>query len=748
MIKQLSELLDSILKFLRSTDFTKALILTISIGSAIGIFNALGLSKIGVPLAVGCLLTAPSDTIGTLKHKILGVISAAFLAGLTSLIIGYASSNIYFTIPVVGIMVFAISYLAVYGFRASMVAFAGLMAVVLSFANVDTSMPLWQHSLLISAGGLWYLSLSLLWHFINPKHETEQLLAQCLALTGEYLQVRSQLILNIEKRHDLQQELFDLQNELNQKHESLREVLISSRKLSGTSNYARKRLLVFIELVDILELGMANPVNYKRMDFLFKEDREFLKIFSDVTHYLGLQLIAVAKSIESKKAVPENKISEYIEKSRLAVKRYRDQIDLTQKREHVLMLHNLFDYQERQSHKINTIFGVVNDLKQGNAIFMKHKEVVKFITPQEYSFKTLQENFNFGSPIFRHALRLAMVVLVGFSIGAFFSIQNAYWILLTIVVIMRPNYGLTKSRTKERIIGTLIGGVIAIIIVFITQNTYIYGALGLLSLTMAFSLIQRNYRTAAVFITLSIIFIYALLKPDVIKVIEFRIIDTFVGAALAGLGNLFLWPAWEAENIKNVIATSIAANREYFLEIDRFYHKKGELPTSYKLSRKKAFLEMGNLSAAFQRMTQEPKSKQKDLGLIYRLVSLNQTFLSALASMGTYIRNHNTTEASKDFEVFVKQILHSLNNAEQGLIAQAEQKKTNVELLKEAKSRLDEKYEELVKIRNQEIADGKALADHDMRLQLQEAQLITNQLQWLLDISKNIRKTVFKTTSI
>ena len=748
MIKQLSDFLYSILKFLRSTDFTKALILTISIGSAIGIFNALGLSKIGVPLAVGCLLTAPSDTTGTLKHKIVGVITAALLAGITSLIIGYSSINIYFTIPVVGVMVFAISFLAVYGFRASMVAFAGLMAVVLSFANVDTSMPLWQHSLLISAGGLWYLSLSLLWHFINPKHETEQLLAQCLALTGEYLQIRSQLILNVEKRDDLQQKLFDLQNELNQKHESLREILISSRKLSGMSNYARKRLLVFIELVDILELGMANPVNYKRMDFLFKDDTEFIKIFSDVTHYLGLQLIEVSKSIESKKSVPENSISEHIEASRQAVNRYRDQIDLTQKREHILMLHNLFDYQERQSHKINTILGVVNNLKQGNTIFMKHKEVVKFITPQEYSFKTLQENFNFGSLIFRHALRLALVVLVGFSIGALFSIQNAYWILLTIVVIMRPNYGLTKSRTKERIIGTLIGGAIAIAIVFITQNTYVYGALGLLSLTMAFSLIQRNYRTAAVFITLSIIFIYALLKPDVIKVIEYRIIDTIVGAILAGLGNLFLWPAWEAENIKNVIATSIAANRDYFLEIDKFYHEKGTLNTSYKLSRKKAFLEMGNLSAAFQRMTQEPKSKQKDLALIYRLVSLNQTFLSALASMGTYIRNHNTTEASKDFEVFVKQILHSLNNAEEGLIAQAEQKKTNVELLKEAKSRLDEKYEELVKIRDKEIAEGKEMADPDMRSQLQEAQLITNQLQWLLDISKNIRKTVFKTTSI
>ncbi|MDN3594078.1 FUSC family protein [Zunongwangia endophytica] len=748
MNKRLSYYWHSILRFLRSTDFTKALILTLSIGSSIGIFNALGLSNIGVPMAVGCLLTAPSDTIGTLKHKIVGVVAAAILAGVTSLVLGFASVNIYLTLPILGIVVFAISYLAIYGFRASMVAFAGLMAVVLSFANVDTSMPLWQHCLLISAGGFWYLTLSLIWHYLNPKHETEQLLGQCLELTGEYLQVRSKLLLEVKERDNYQRRLFDLQNELNQKHESLREILISSRKISGNSNYTRKRLLIFIELIDILELGMANPVNYERMDALFKEDKKYLKMFSDVTHYFGEQLVEISKSIENKRPVPENLISDYIEKNRELVNQYRQSIDISEKREHILMLRNLFDYQERQSHKINTIFGVINNLKMGNNIFMKQKEALKFITPQEYSSKILVENFNFGSPIFRHALRLAIIVLVGFSIGAFFSIQNAYWILLTIVVIMRPNYGLTKSRTKERIIGTLIGGAIAVGIVFITQNVYVYGVLGLLSLTLAFSLIQRNYRTAAVFITLSIIFIYALMKPDVLEVIQFRIIDTMVGAVLAALGNLLLWPAWEAENIRNIIATSISANRNYFVEIDKFYHSKGDLPTSYKLSRKKAFLEMGNLSTAFQRMTQEPKSKQKDLGLIYRLVSLNQTFLSALASMGTYIRNHNTTDASEHFEVFVKQILHSLDNAEEGLIEQGEQKKTNVSLLKEAKSRLDEKYDDLVKIRNQEIAEGKELADHDMRLQLQEAQLITNQLQWLLDISKNIRKTVYKTTSI
>ncbi len=47
------------------------------------------------------------------------------------------------------------------------------------------------------------------------------------------------------------------------------------------------------------------------------------------------------------------------------------------------------------------------------------------------------------------------------------NFQNPYWIILTIIVIMRPSYGLTKTRTKDRIIGTLIGAVLASGLVFI-----------------------------------------------------------------------------------------------------------------------------------------------------------------------------------------------------------------------------------------------------------------------------------------
>ena len=139
----------------------------------------------------------------------------------------------------------------------------------------------------------------------------------------------------------------------------------------------------------------------------------------------------------------------------------------------------------------------------------------------------------------------------------------------------------------------------------------VYGVLAIVTLVIAFSMVQRNYKAAATFITLSVVFIYALLRPDIFNVIQYRVMDTLIGAGLATLGNLLLWPAWEIHGMQKTLWETLKANRLYLEEIIGYYNKKGAIPSEYKVARKKAFLEMSNLSAAFQRMTQEPKSKQK-----------------------------------------------------------------------------------------------------------------------------------------
>ncbi len=744
MTNQLKNYYRELTRFLRSTDFSKAVILSISVLIPISIFSNLGNLEIGVSLAMGCLLSSPSDVTGTYKHKSLGILAAAFLGSFSYVIAKYAAIDLVPVLIMLFFMVFGISYLAVYGFRASLVTFSGLLAVVLSFAGVSTSsMEIWQKGLLIFGGGLWYLSLSSLWYFIRPKRATEQLLSETMELTGKYLLIRVRLFKEADHSEELSKELLQLQVELNEHHEKLRELLISSRKSGGSSGYARKRLLIFIELVDILELAMANPLDYRKMHELFKDDPEIINDFAGFSEKLALQLEQIATALYRNKELPVLELEEQKLHLENQFEAFRDKINIPHRREALLMLRHLLDYQSQQAGRITNIDHVLRDISASRKSMIREKEVRKFLSAQEYDIKTLLTNFNFESAFFRHSLRLSLIMVIGFLAGYYFSIQNAYWILLTIVVIMRPNYGLTKQRTRKRIIGTLIGGALAVGVVFLTQNTTLYAVLALVTLTLAFSLIQKNYTTAAIFITLSIVFIYALMKPDILKVIKFRVLDTLVGAALAAAGNFFFWPKWEKEELPSNIAASLKANLEYFREITSFYQQKGKLPTSYKLSRKQAFLKIGDLNGAFQRMAQEPKSQKQQLRLFYETVSLNQTFLSALASLGTYIRTHPTTAASSAFKEYAASIIRDLETA-LTFLQNPSTENNKIQYAESGGEGLEAKYDELVHHRNTEIEAGKIDIDRQTRERLQEAHMITRQLKWLRELAVSIKKNCIK----
>ncbi|MFO8145755.1 MAG: FUSC family membrane protein [Gillisia sp.] len=728
--------------FIKSTDFAKATILALAISLPIAVGVELGRFEIGLALALGALLSSPSDVSGSLRHKNFGIALSAFLAVLASLIGGYLIADSWIGLPVLGVTIFILSYLAVFGFRASLISFSGLFALVLSFANISNVLEIYERALLIGIGGVWYLGLTVLWQRIHPKGQTDQFLAQSLELTAAYLEIRGKLITGEGNRELLLRRLLELQSELNEKHETLRDILISSRKTSGNSNYERKRLLIFIQLVDILELAMANPVNYDKMDRLLKDHPGQILVFQKLIFAMAerLKTISISLHKESKASTLKTSLKEVHESLKAYQAEGSNYAD-----EGFLMLKNLYDYQEEQIQKIEKIERLLGNEDHQETGFAKKDEILGFITRQEFDPKILLENFNLKSAIFKHSLRIAVVVVIGYAIGAYFSVQNAYWILLTIVVIMRPNYGLTKTRSKQRTLGTLIGAAIAVGIVFITQNLTLYAILAIISLVLAFATVQKNYKTSAVFVTLSVVFVYALLEPNVLNVIQFRVVDTLIGAGLATLGNLILWPSWEFFGIKSVITESIEANKIYFREVTRFYEKKGKLPTSYKLSRKAAFLGIGNLNTAFQRMTQEPKKKQKNLKEIYELTVLNHSFLSALASMGAYIQNHTTTEASNHFKVFSRGIEENMERSLALLKSQDSPATKMEEEQLAARNFFDKNYRNLTRLREKEVSTN---FDEISGGELQEAQLIYEQLKWLMDLSvkleKKIRETKFQ----
>jgi len=618
-----------------------------------------------------------------------------------------------------------------------LISFVGLLAIVLSFIHDYSQVSLLLHASLIALGGLWYLSLTYLKSILFPKIQVDQLFVKTLEKTVEYVRIRAELLGNTDNRPTLQHKLFELQIEINEHHETLREIILDSRSKSGSSNRTRRQQLIFTELVDILELSIANPVDYEKFDSVFKKHKEKIEAFQQLVFEIANHLEHISKVIRKEEKLKANdKIPEILKNIDRHIDYYRILVGLPKARKGTLMLLNLKNYQEKQVQNVIAIERVLNNYRKNDEI-LSAKEANRFITPQDYDFKKLTENFNFNSPIFKHSLRLAIVVLIGFAIGKALSMQNPYWILLTVIIIMRPSFGLTKSRSIQRVAGTLIGATIAVAIILITQNTIVYGIVAAISLPLAYSLVQLNFRNAAVFVTINVIFVYAIFEPDILLVIQYRIVDTLIGASLAFISNYVLWPTWQFQNIQENFSKAISSNQNFLKQVAVFYREKGEVSTAYKLSRKEAFLNIGDLNAAFQRMSQDPKSKQVELSTIYEIVVFNNTFLSSLTALGTFIKNNKTSDVPAEFIIYVENICANLEKAKQVLGKSVEIKSVNSTNVEIAKKEYDAYFENLSQKRDHEIAMGE---EHSASTgaKLKETLLVSEQLKWLYKLSEKL----------
>lgn len=725
-------------KFTDSTYFTNAIKVTVAAVIPVVIFSFLGKFEMGFAMALGAFFTYPSDIPSSLKHKINGILVTAFLVAGINLIVNivYPYSWIFYSF--LAVLIFLISMLSVYGQRATMVSFSGLIAVSLAFASINSGWAMVLHSGLILSGGLFYLLISLIFHGIRPHRYIELQIAECIKLTSKYLKLRGDLwTLNANKKSIIEKQLH-LQVELNTIHQNIREVLISSHTTSGSSHQNRKMLLVFISLVEILELALSTAFDHDKLHQKFDDHPKVLLTYQRLAYNLAANLKQLSKSVKKHtKYISKHTLLSDLNSLQLSIEEYENDLGKNTASEGVFMLTTMLQYAEKQVEKIKIVERAFTLDFNSQDLKGIDKDLEKFLTPQYYPLSTLTQNLSFSSTIFRHSLRLTIILMLGFIIGKFLPFHNVYWILLTIIVIMRPGYGLTKERSFHRIIGTVIGGLIAFGILFIVKDNIVISILSILCILLGFSFTQINYKVSAIFVTMYVVFIYGLITPNIGDLVQYRILDTVVGAALAFLANHFLWPSWEFLNIPVYLEKSIKANQDYLKEISIFYNKKGNISTSYRLARKNAFIEIGNLMASFQRMVQEPKSKQKQLPQVYKLAVLNHSLLSSLASLGTYIQSHKTTTASEAFNVVVDTAIKNLHNAIAVL------KENNLELrVNLPQEDLAMRFTELKNIREKELKEGIPIDEEAFKLKMQEAQLVIEQLIWLTNLSENILKTI------
>jgi uncharacterized membrane protein (TIGR01666 family) len=635
-------------------------------------------------------------------------------------------------------LVFFLSMISVYGQRATMVSFSGLLALALGTGHVHTGWEILSYCGLVLLGGLIYTFISVTFNYLSPHRYTELQIAECLKLTAKYMKLRGDLWNADADRASIVEKQLNLQVDINTTHENLREMLMRSRSSVGTSNSNRKMLLVFIALMEILELALSTSFDHSKLHQKFSQYPKVLDTYQNLAYNLASQLKKLGKSIENRtKYIPKHELLKDLEALEKAINDYEQEVGKAEASEGVWMLSNMLHYAEKQIEKIKIIErAYTTNMKFKELSKNRDRDLDKFLKPDYYPLDTLKENLSLSSTIFRHSLRLTMTIALGLIVGMIFELQNVYWILLTIVVIMRPGYGLTKQRSYQRIVGTIIGGVIAFGIISFVHQSIILGILTIVCMLLGYAFTAVNYSIGATFVTMYVVFVYAMLTPDINHVIQYRILDTAIGAALSVAGNYFFWPSWEFLNLPTFIKKSIEANRDYLIEISEYYNKKGNVTTSYRLARKNAFVELGNLMSSYQRMAQEPKSKQKQQQQVYKLAVLNHTLLSSLASLGTYTQSHKTSQASEAFNVVVNTVIKNLNNAislmNMDVQAEEAQQAQNEDLAM--------RFTELKNIRARELREGHITEEEEFKLKMEEAQLVIEQLVWLNSLSEKIVK--------
>lgn len=693
--------------------------------------------SIAFAISLGAILNAPTDIQSSLKHKINGLVLGSFCIALITFLLGVTKPYPILFYPVFITIIFFSTMLSVYGHRANLMSFVCLLTVSLAFIRDYQGWDLIKNSLLLLAGGILYLIVSLLFYLFKPKRYIFLEIANCIEKTAEYLDLRASLWNTNSNKNKIIEKQLEIQIKLNEYHESIREFLIRNNANTSNSSNNRKLLISLTSLIEILEIATSNSFDHDRIHKLFKDDPSLIKEYQKLAEDFALSLHALSYSIKVNNVYHSPvSLGNQIKAIKLHLDEFQKKQNWSDVQEEIVTFNNVLHYAERQVEKIKGIERVYKGRVNTDELRGKYKDLEKFLTPQHYRFATLKENLNFSSTTFRHATRLTLTLLIGFLLGKILPLQNEYWILMTLVVIMKPDYGLTKSRSLSRVTGTILGGIIAFSTLYFVDNVTVLLILTFVAMIIGNWLTYSDYKIGVMFLTMYVIFMYGILTPDYNNMLLFRIIDTVIAAILALLATQLIWPSWEHLHVKKFLSKCIVANRKYVEAIKQYYIVKGEPSLEYKLARKHAFIEVGNLMASFQRMNQEPKSKQKNKAEVYELTVLNQTLISAAASVGIYIQSHQTTEASQAFGVVMDKILYNLDladkfihrNAHYDLISENELKKFEGSFL------------QIKKLRREEIENSDLSPEERIR-RLEESQLIIDQLIWMINISEQIVNT-------
>ena len=630
----MDKLPQDIQRFLYGQHFADGLRMAVLILFPSLVFSYFGYFDIGLTMSIGAMCVSISDTPGPAYHKRNAMIISCAFIFLISLLTGFLRMNVYVMGASLTFLAFFFAMFTMYGARAGLLGTAILLLLVLQMDKELEPLKILQNCLFLTGGGLWYSAVSILILQLFPLRSAQRALGECIRETAEYLSLRGLLYNTNVPLDEVYTRLIAQQVILSDKQNEVRELLFKNPKIVNQSTRkARAMVLTFDEVVDLYEKISASHIDYQAIREQYAH--------TEVLQTIGITISRVAEVLDSTGAAIQYNIRPKVRPDiSIAMNALADAVTCTVDDERRPMLDGLLT-------NIQNMYRVVTDLqhyftedypilKSDN----KTLEHTRFVTHQDLDLKLFRYNLSFDSLTFRHAIRMALACLTGFILSKLvLHGQHTYWLLITIIFVLKPAFSLTRERNRQRIWGTVIGGIIGVAVLVFINNTNVLFALMFTFMLITYSFQRHKYMIAVIFMTPYILILFHFMHVGLVEVAEERVLDTIVGSIIALIAGYLILPDWESEQIRGIMSRTLHANYRYLQSIRDSLAGIAVPVTEYKLIRKDVYVSTSNLSAAIQRMKSEPSRTRKNTKEIQKFSILNHLLTSGIAAAKESIKH-------------------------------------------------------------------------------------------------------------
>ncbi|KYP81345.1 FUSC family protein [Ferroacidibacillus organovorans] len=292
-----------------------------------------------------------------------------------------------------------------------------------------------------------------------------------------------------------------------------------------------------------------------------------------------------------------------------------------------------------------------------------------FWQPIRTLFATVRANFTWQSAALRHAIRVSCTLGIAFVFYRLIPLPRGYWVPLTALLILKPDFFSTVSRSLARVVGTAIGVVVTTALIAIPQPAPFFSVIWIIVFAvLLYTVFNYNYLLFSVFITSEIVVLLSFFEHMApILAVRDRLLDTMIGSAFALIA-FSLWPTWQLTNVPNALGNFLRADRRYLRAVFQQMRDRDDNRLLTSDARKAVRLARTNAMAVVEQMVNEPRRGVLDRASVSGFLMALHRFVDNLLALETGMRalrseNHSKSDLSlihQDFGDFLVVIMEDM----------------------------------------------------------------------------------------